>query len=337
MKREIRWTILLVCLLGVTVVAALSVGRYPLGVNDIWHFLMAATGIEKMPKDRYDLLANVIVQIRLPRVLAAVLVGAALATSGAAFQAVFRNPLVSPDLTGVLAGAAFGAAVGILISSNWLVTQVSAFIMGIVAVAVAVGIAQLAGGASIIMLVLGGVISGTMFTALLSMAKFAADPNSKLPAIEYWLMGNLALGDMKTIGAIAIPMALGVALLACMGKALDALSMGDDEARALGVPVKSVRYGVVAVATLISAATVSLAGMIGWVGLIIPHVARLAIGPGNMRLLPISACLGGIFLLATDSVSRTLYNIEIPIGILTSLLGVPVFLLVVRRARKGWI
>jgi len=332
-----RWTILLLGLLAAAVLAALLVGRYPLRVKDIASFLLAATGLKEMPKDAYDLLYNVIVQIRLPRVLAAVLVGAALATSGGAYQAVFRNPLVSPELMGVLAGGAFGAAVGILVSGDWLVVQVMAFAMGVVAVAVAVAIANLAGGASIIMLVLGGVISGTLFTALLSAAKFVADPSNKLPAIEYWLMGSLSLGDINVIGKVVLPMTLGIVALASLGRALDALSMGDDEARSLGVPVTIVRYSVIAVATLISAATVSLAGMVGWVGLIIPHVARLAIGPGNVRLLPASACLGAIFLLATDSVSRTLYNVEIPIGILTALFGVPVFLLVVRRARKGWL
>jgi iron complex transport system permease protein len=209
--------------------------------------------------------------------------------------------------------------------------------MGVVAVAVAVGIAQMAGGASLIMLVLGGIISGTLFTAFLSAAKFVADPYNKLPAIEYWLMGNLSLADLQVIGWVVLPMALGIIVLASLGRALDALAMGDDEARSLGVPVTAVRYGVIAVATLISAMTVSLAGMVGWVGLIVPHVARLAIGPGNGPLLPASACLGAVFLLATDGLSRTLYNVEIPIGILTALLGVPVFLLVLHRARKGWI
>jgi iron complex transport system permease protein len=332
-----RWIALLCVLLVAAVLVALSVGRYPVPVRDIIHFVLAALKFEEMAPDRYELLYNVIVQIRLPRVLTAVLVGGALACSGAAYQAVFRNPLVSPELMGVLAGSAFGAALGILFSGHWVVVQTAAFGMGIVAVAAGVGIAQMAGGASIIMLVLGGVISGTLFTALLSVAKFVADPYSKLPAIEYWLMGNLSLADMSTIGWIVIPMGLGVVVLAGLGRALDALSMGDDEARSLGIPVTAVRYGVIAVATLISALTVSLAGMVGWVGLIIPHVARLAVGPGNLRLLPASACLGALFLLATDGISRTLFNVEIPIGILTALLGVPTFLLVLHRARKGWL
>lgn len=180
-------------------------------------------------------------------------------------------------------------------------------------------------------------ISGTLFTALLSTAKFAADPNNKLPAIEYWLMGNLSLADTRTIASVFLPMGLGIVVLTGFGRALDALSMGDDEARSLGVPVALIRYTVIAIASLISATTVSLAGMVGWVGLIIPHVARLALGPRNVLLLPASACLGAIFLLATDGLSRTVFNVEIPIGILTALLGVPAFLLVLRRAREGWL
>jgi iron complex transport system permease protein len=332
-----RWIILLCVLLVVAVLVALSVGRYPLPVRDIVHFVLAGARLEEMPRERFELLYNVIVQIRLPRVLTAVLVGGALACSGAAFQAVFRNPLVSPELMGVLAGSAFGAALGILISGHWLVVQALAFVMGIVAVAAGVAIAHMAGGASIIMLVLGGVISGTLFTALLSVIKFVADPYAKLPAIEYWLMGNLSLADIRTIGWVFVPMGLGVVVLAGLGRALDALSMGDDEARSLGIPVTAIRYGVIAIATLISALTVSLAGMVGWVGLIIPHVARLLVGPGNLRLLPASACLGALFLLATDGLSRTVFNVEIPIGILTALLGVPAFLVVLHRARKGWL
>lgn len=332
------WTTLpLLLVVAGAMLAALSVGRYPLRVADIVEFLLAQAGLAQMSQERYDLLYNVIVLIRLPRVLTAVLVGGALATSGAAYQGVFRNPLVSPELMGVLAGAGFGAAVGILISGSWLLTQVLAFGMGVVAVASAIGIARLAGGASLIMLVLGGVISGALYTALLAAAKFMADPAAKLPAIEYWLMGNLSMADVKVVGVVFVPMLLGIVVLASLGRALDALAMGDDEARSLGVPVTVVRYGVIAVATLISALTVSLAGMVGWVGLMIPHVARLAFGPGNARLLPASACLGALFLLATDGVSRALFDLEIPIGILTALLGVPVFLLVLRRARRGWI
>jgi iron complex transport system permease protein len=327
---------LLLLALVVAIMLSLTLGRYPLTLVDWGHFLLAELGSETMPAERFDLLHNLIVNIRLPRVLAAVLVGAALASSGAAYQAVFRNPLVSPGLLGVLAGASFGAALGLLISGNWLLTQLLSFAMGMLAVAIGLAVANLFGGASIVMLVLGGVISGALFSSLLSIVKYVADPYNQLPAIVYWLMGSLAQADMHQIGWLAIPMLSGIAVLIGMGRALDAMAMGDDEARSLGVPVTAVRYGVIAAATLISALTVSIAGMIGWVGLIIPHIARLIVGSENMRLLPVSACLGAIFLLACDALARTLTTTEIPIGIVTELLGIPVFLLVLHRVRRGW-
>jgi len=315
---------------------SLTLGRYPLPLADLGHFLLAVLGLETMAAERFNLLHNLIVNIRLPRVLAAVLVGAALASSGAAYQAVFRNPLVSPGLLGVLAGASFGAALGLLLSGNWWLTQILSFGMGLLAVGVGLGVANLFGRASIVMLVLGGVISGALFSSLLSIVKYVADPYNQLPAIVYWLMGSLALADLQQIGWISIPLLLGMAVLMSLGRALDALAMGDDEANSLGVPVTAVRYGVIAAATLISALTVSIAGMIGWVGLIIPHIARLIVGPGNMRLLPVSTCLGAIFLLAADGLARTVTTTEIPIGIVTEQLGIPVFLLVLHRVRRGW-
>lgn len=323
-------------LLGAAMLAALSIGRYPLPVDDILRLLGAALGWRPLPPEEFEVLYNLVVRIRLPRVLAAVLVGAALASSGAAFQAVFRNPLVSPGLLGVLAGAAFGAALGILLSLDWLQVQALAFAMGVAAVAIGVGIATLFGGGAIVMLVLGGIVSAALFSSLLSMVKYVADPYNQLPAIVYWLMGSLAVADLTQVGSLALPIGGGVLLLSALGRALDALSMGDDEARTLGVPVRAVRYTVIAAATLVSALTVSLAGMIGWVGLIVPHIARLLVGPGNSRLLPASAGLGALFLLGADSLSRTWSTTEIPIGIVTELIGIPVFLLVLGRARKAW-
>lgn len=325
-------------LLAVTgaMLVALCVGRYPLALVDILRFLGAVIGVVDMPAREFDTLFNLIVRIRLPRVLAAVLVGSALASSGAAFQGVFRNPLVSPGLLGVLAGSAFGAALGILLGLPWATVQVLSFAMGIVAVAVGIGIAGLFGRGGLIMMVLGGMISGALFTSLLSMVKYAADPYNQLPAIVFWMMGSLAMADLGQVLTLALPILVGVVLLALLGRPLDALTMGDDEARALGVPVLPIRYGIVALATLISALTVSLAGMIGWVGLIVPHIARLLVGPGNTALLPTSAALGGCFLLGADALSRTLSTTEIPIAIVTELIGIPAFLLVLGRARRGW-
>jgi len=282
------------------------------------------------------LLHNLIIEIRLPRVLAAIMVGAALSTSGAAYQALFRNPLVSPGLLGVLAGASAGAAIGILLDGNWLLVQTGAFIMGLAAVGIGVGIAHLFGGGSIIMLILGGILSGALFTSVLAIIKYMTDPYSQLPTIVYWLMGSLGQANIGDISWAAIPITLGILLLCVMGRALDALAMGDDEARTLGVPVTTVRLITIAAATLISALTVSIAGMIGWIGLIVPHIARLLTGPGNARLLPTAACLGAAFLLFADGLARNLFSTEVPIGIVTELLGIPVFLLVLHRVRRSW-
>lgn len=327
---------LLVLLLAAAMVVSLALGRYPLPPGEVAGFFLAQVGLVELAPERQAFLHNLIVEIRLPRVLVAVLVGSGLSISGAAYQGVFRNPLVSPGLLGVLAGAASGAALGLVFSGNWWVMQAAAFGMGVLAVVIGVGIGALFGG-SVVMLVLGGIISGALFTAVLSLVKYAADPYNQLPAIVYWLMGSLATADLKDLTRLALPMGLGVLLLASLGRALDALAMGDDEARSLGVPVTAVRYGVIGAATLVSALTVSLAGMIGWVGLLVPHVARLLTGPGNTRLLPASALLGGVFLLLADGIARNLGNTEVPIGIVTELLGIPAFLLVLHRARRGWV
>lgn len=316
--------------------AALTIGRYPLQLGDIAGFGLAMLGLHDLPAARYDMLYNLIIEIRLPRVLAAVLVGAALSVSGGAFQAVFRNPLVSPGLLGVLGGASFGAALGMLLSLDWWGVQTLSFVMGLLAVAFGVMIARLFGNMSIVMLVLGGVISGGLFAALLSIVKYLADTENQLPNIIYWLMGSLARTDLGPTIWLAIPILAGVLILSLLGRMLDVLSMGEDEARALGVHVEALQYIVILVATLISALTVSVAGMIGWVGLIIPHIARMLVGPSNHVLLPLSACLGALFLLTCDAISRTAVATEIPLGIITELIGIPVFLLVLNRVRKGW-
>jgi iron complex transport system permease protein len=330
------WTALLALVLAVAVVGALGIGRYHIESGEIVTFLLASAGLADMPTERYATLHNVIVDIRLPRIAAAVLVGAALASSGAAFQAVFRNPLVSPGLLGVLAGASFGAALGIVLDASWGGIQWLAFLMGLAAVAIGVGIASLFAGASLIMLVLGGMISSALFASLLSIVKYVADPMNHLPNIVYWLMGNLGQSDLGQVTLLAGPMVAGIVTLSLLGRSLDVLSMGDDEARSLGLPVTTIRYGTIALATLVSALTVSMAGMIGWVGLIIPHIARLALGASNTQLIPASALMGAIFLVATDALSRTMMDAEIPIGILTELLGIPVFLLVLGRSWRGW-
>jgi iron complex transport system permease protein len=216
------------------------------------------------------------------------------------------------------------------------VVQLSAFAMGLAAVLLGLAIAHVFARGALIMLVLGGIVSGALFTALLSMVKYAADPYNQLPAIVYWLMGSFAQADLGQLAWAAPVLLAGIGVLCASGRSLDALAMGDDEARSLGVPVTALRLTTITAATLICAITVAMAGMIGWVGLMIPHVARLMVGPAHARLLPVSACLGAIFMLLADGLARNLFEAEIPIGIVTELLGIPAFLLVLRRVKRGW-
>ncbi|MGW8168589.1 MAG: FecCD family ABC transporter permease [Sulfurovaceae bacterium] len=287
--------------------------------------------------DTYALLDNIILQIRLPRILLAILIGASLAVSGAAFQAMFVNPLVSPGILGVLAGASFGAALGMLISEQWYIVQALAFIFGFIAVGVAVLVGSMVTNSrSTIMLVLGGVIGGSLFTALLSVVKYVADPYSTLPAIVYWLMGSLTMADLSGVLYVSIPMILSILGMIVLSKYFDLLSLGDEEAKALGVNVPLIRFSAIILATLASSLSVVMAGMIGWVGLIIPHIIRMAVGPSHRLLIPLSAIIGAIFLLLADSISRLTLSVEIPIGILTSLIGIPIFIIVLKNARAAW-
>ncbi|MGE3152208.1 MAG: FecCD family ABC transporter permease [Nitrospiraceae bacterium] len=324
-------------LIGMGVVS-LAIGRYPVPWSDLYHLIMTTTfGVAGLAPERYDELKTVVFDLRLPRVFAAMLIGAALSVSGAAFQAMFRNPLVSPGLLGVLAGASFGAAAAMLVGDSWVMVQLGAFLMGLAAVGITLLIARFYGADSLLMLVLGGIITGGLFTALLSIVKALADPYDQLPAIVFWLMGRLSLVDLRTVLLLAGPMILGTVALMASAKYLNALSMGDEEAHTLGVNVTRIRLSVIACATLVSALTVTLAGMIVWVGLVIPHIARLLVGANNQRVLPASAVIGALFLLCVDDLARSLFAVEVPIGVATELIGIPVFVAVLRHVRSGWL
>ena len=325
------------CSLLMTILLALLFGRYTLSLSELLKFALATFGLADMPALRYEVLRTVLVDGRLPRVLAGMLVGAGLSVSGAAYQGVFRNPLVSPGLLGVLSGCAFGAALGIVGHLGALPTALLACATGLVAVAVGVGIANLFQSPSIMLLVLGGIVANALFTSLLSITQYLADPLDQLPTIVYWMLGSLSAVDSKALAVIGPLLAVCIAALCLGGRAIDALSLSDDEAHSLGVPVQPIRYGVIVLATLICALTVSLAGMVGWIGLLVPHLARLLTGPGNARLLPVSACLGGVFLLGADAMARSLSAGEIPLGIITELFGAVAFVLVLHRVRKGWL
>lgn len=334
-KKNIRIPCL-VFLLIFTVLFSMTLGKYEITLGEIFQYLAATAGIGSMDNGKYALLSNILLDIRLPRIIAAALIGSALSVSGAAFQAMFINPLVSPALLGVLAGASFGAALGMIASNSWFAVQAGAFLCGFLAVIIALGIARLYQGDRLLMLILGGIISGALFTSLLSIVKYVADPYNQLPAIVYWLMGGLSLADGKTVLYVSIPICTGILCLLLSSRFLNILSMGDDEAKSLGINVTRIRIILIFFATLISALTVVIGGLIGWVGLIIPHVARMLVGPDNRILMPVAALIGAIYLIAVDDVARMLFTVEIPLGIVTSLMGIPFFILVLKNARKGW-
>lgn len=335
MKKNI-WIPCLVFLLIFTVLFSMTLGKYQITLGEIFQYLAAAAGIGSMDDGTYALFSNILLDIRLPRIVAAALIGSALSVSGAAFQAMFINPLVSPGLLGVLAGASFGAALGMIVSSSWFAVQAGAFVCGFLAVIIAVGIARLYHGDRLLMLILGGIISGALFTSLLSIVKYVADPYNQLPAIIYWLMGGLSLADGTTVLYVSVPICTGILCLLLFSRYLNILSMGDDEAKSMGLNVTRIRIILIFFATLISALTVVIGGLIGWVGLIIPHMARMLVGPDNRILMPVAGLIGAIYLIAVDDVARMLFTVEIPLGIVTSLMGIPFFILVLKNARKGW-
>jgi iron complex transport system permease protein len=276
--------------------------------------------------------------LRMPRIVSAVLVGAALAAAGSAYQALFRNPMVSPDLLGASGGAGLGAAVGILLSWDAAGVQTAAFGFGLGAVVLtyAVGTAVGRGADSTLTLVLTGIVVSSLCAALISLTKYVADPENKLPQITFFLLGGL---DGITIGNLlpmAVPIGLGLVPLLVLRWRLNVLSFGDDEAASMGVDPRIVKALVISGATLMTAATVSAAGIIGWVGLVIPHVARMLVGPDARRAIPAAALLGATFLLIVDDLVRSVFSTEVPLGILTALVGAPFFLLVLARSRRAW-
>ncbi len=320
-------------LLGLVVVA-LMVGKFPVSPGELFHVLVARLGGTAAAPSAVE---TVIFQIRGPRIAAAIVVGAALAAAGAAYQGMFRNPLVSPDILGVSSGAALGAALAIFFSLGVVAIQGFAFVGGLLAVAVVYAVGSAVRRHDpILTLILAGVVIGTLLGALLALIKYLADPYNQLPAITYWLLGSLAAitpSDLR----VAAPLALAALVpLTLLRWRMNLLSLPDDEARALGVNTAALRLAVVCAATLMTAASVAVSGVIGWVGLLVPHAARLLVGPDFGRLLPLSMVFGACYLLAVDTLARTLAAIEIPPGVLTAVIGTPVFLWLLATTRRGW-
>ncbi|WP_051625744.1 FecCD family ABC transporter permease [Kozakia baliensis] len=312
-------------LLVLSSVFALSVGRYTISPLHVLHVLAGAD---------HSVASVIVWRERLPRLLAAILIGAALSVSGAAYQAVFRNPLVSPGLLGVLSGSAFGAALAIYCGVSVLLVQFGAFAGGVMAVCVGLGIARMSGQKGALALLLGGLISNAIFTALLSLLKYTADPLDQLPAIVYWLLGSLAQIHWSQIDTMAPLLGAGTIVLILCARMLNVLSLSDDEALSLGVPVTALRLATIGLATFLSALTVSLAGIIGWVGLLMPHIARLMVGGEHSRMLPLCALVGALAVVLSDLGARSFSAGEIPLGMMTELFGAVGFILILRRLKS---
>ncbi len=314
---------------------ALTVGRYPVGLGDLISVLYA-----KVVGHRADVppaVESVILQVRGPRVIAAMLVGAALAVAGTAFQGLFRNPLVSPDILGASSGAALGAVVGIYLSLGVFAIQTVAFASGLIAVGIVYAIgASVRSRDPILVLVLTGVVVGSLFGAGVGLVKYLADPYNQLPAMTFWLLGSLSATGVNDLFPLFGPVAVGAAVLVALRWRMNVMSLPEEEARALGVATGPLRIAIVAAATLVTSASVATAGIIGWVGLVVPHLARSLVGPDFARLLPAAAILGGGYLLLIDTLARTMAQVEIPLGILTAVIGTPFFIWLLASVQKNW-
>jgi iron complex transport system permease protein len=326
--------VLLILVLLAALALAVATGPFPLTLADAVHALRRLAGLGDTPPDAGEI---VLTRVRLPRVTAAALVGAALAGAGTAYQTLFRNPLVSPDILGVATGAGLGAVLGILLGMSVAGIQALAFVAGLATVILVYLIAAaLRRHERTLVLVLSGVVIGALAGACIALVKILADPYDQLPAITFWLLGSLAgvkVGDLALVAPLVFA---GLVPLALMRWRIGVLALGDDEARALGVDVARLRGLVIFAATLMTASVVAVSGVIGWVGLMMPHIARMIVGPNFGRLLPAAMILGAAFMLVVDLLARSIARVETPLGILTAVLGAPFFLWLLARDRGSW-
>lgn len=333
-RRPARATIVLLMIaLAVTAVAALGIGRYDIPFLRVIAILLAPVSPPDIAVTPME--ANVVFTVRLPRILMAVLAGAGLALSGAALQGVFRNPLVGPQVVGVSSGAAFGGTLAILLGLPRYGLLASAFAFGLSAIVLVYALNGIVARRNILALVLAGVVVTGFFGALVSLVQYLADTEDKLPAMVFWLLGSFATANRDKFLLVAAPVVLGGLLLIGLRWRINLLSMGDEDARTLGVPVEPLRWLVLVLVSCIVAAQVAVSGVIGWVGLVVPHMARLLVGPDHRVMMPASLITGALYLLVIDTVARTATSTEIPLGILTALIGTPVFALVLRQTQRG--
>lgn len=322
----------LAVLMLVIAVGALTVGRYGVPLNETLRILLSS--VSNLEQTWYDSEWSAVIDVRLPRVLLSCIVGASLALSGATMQAVFQNPLASPQMLGVSAGASFGGVLTILLGLGSLSLVAGSFLGGVLALAIVLAVARLAPGASLLVLVLAGTVVGAMFNAFVSFLTYVADPDGELPSIVFWLMGSLAGADLTKVSIAFVPAAIGAVVVMLLRWRMNILALGDEDAHSLGVNPRGTRVLLLAVVALMVAGSVAVGGVIGWVGLVIPHLARMIVGRDNRWVIPGSALLGAAYLTLIDTLSRTISSAELPLGILTAVIGAPFFVVLLIRNRN---
>ncbi|MBQ8857429.1 MAG: iron ABC transporter permease [Lachnospiraceae bacterium] len=325
------WKIVLIVLPIVTALIALGIGRYLISPADVIEAIVGRfTGNYEISEMAYKTVWN----LRIPRILLALLVGAGLSTAGCAFQSLFANPLATPDTLGVASGASFGAALGILLGLDMLGMQLTSFAMG----ALAVTLTWLGGsgkGRGLSSVVLSGIMMGSLFNALVSLVKYVADAETQLPAITYWLMGGLNSAGYQSLKFGAPPIIIGIAVLYLIRWRMNLLPLSEDEAKSSGINIYTLRIVTIICATMITASCVSMCGQVGWVGLLIPHMCRMKFGSNHLSLLPASISFGAVFMVIVDTLARSMTASEIPVSILTAIIGAPFFIILMRRS-GGW-
>ncbi len=328
------WCFLWCCTAGL-ILFSLGLGRYPVPFDHVLGILAAKILPTKSYWSATDV--QIVEIIRLPRILLALVAGGGLAVCGAVLQGLFRNPLVGPQIIGVSSGAGFGGALALLVFENQMMTMLSAFVFGLAAMVLVYIMSRSQGRSPVLMLVLSGVIASAFFSALTSLIKYVADPYDKLPAIVVWLMGSFASATYQTFFLAAIPIVIAGLFLYAMRFRINVISLGDEEAETLGINVDRMRWLLLTGVTLISSAVVSAAGIVGWVGLVVPHIARMLVGADHRALLPASALIGGMYTVLIDNLCRTATAAEIPLSIITAIVGAPVFGILLKKTQaRGW-
>ncbi len=317
---------------------SLRIGRMEISFAEIGEIILSQLGLTSLPAELSSK-ETVFVLIRLPRCLLALLVGMGLSLAGAVFQALFRNPLISPDILGVSSGCMFGAALGLMLPLSTLGTvQFISLIFGVAAVLMAYGVARIVAYRPIITLILTGIVISSVFNAMLMCLKYMADPYNELPAIVFWIMGSLSRASWLEVGVISVVVIIGIVVIFFQRFRLNILSLGDIQARSMGINPVLYRVLFITLGALIVAVVVSTCGQVGWVSLVVPHIARSMVGPNHIRMIPVTALLGGIFLLLADTLARSITAAELPVSIITALVGAPVFAFLLYKKRgSGWV